>query len=416
MYSTQILLRYTLCPWFTFSIILIGYGQCDRQKMVSDYKTSFLGSHVSTTELGWTGDQQSCQSGDISKIAKEKTLMRINYYRRLAKIPTEIAFDETLSQMCQEAAVIMHSNNQLTHAPTKEWSCFSENGKLAAGKSNLALGAHTSDAIALYMKDPGSNNTAVGHRRWILYSRADTFGMGSTSRAHALYVVHTRVPVPDHLDYIAYPSPGFFPAPLVPDRWSLSVPNANFNEVEISMFDEQGGEIQIEILPYKGGFGDNTIVWEPAHGAVEKSSIFDQKFRIILSNIILKNESKHIEYEVIISKPDHPPACIEGRTWSETECACILEQTTPVQDQAHQDEQLTLSPTLANNFVKIERSSRSEIKDATLIITDYAGRSMFKMPINQEATISTSTYSPGFYIAILKTRSKVLSQKFAVIH
>ena len=49
----------------------------------------------------------------------------------------------------------------------------------AAGKSNLFLGRSGAGAIAGYMDDPGSGNTAAGHRRWIIDPRQTTMGSGS---------------------------------------------------------------------------------------------------------------------------------------------------------------------------------------------------------------------------------------------
>ncbi|MBK8506398.1 MAG: CAP domain-containing protein [Saprospiraceae bacterium] len=214
--------------------------QCDRQLMVDEYEEYFLGTQIPGNNLGWNGDPSACKAGEISIESRLKTLDRINYYRRLAGLPSSINFDNSLTAMCQQAALMMHSNNELSHEPPTTWSCFSTDGMTAAGTSNLALVAHSSDAIALYMIDPGSNNGAVGHRRWILYSRAKDFGMGSTNRANALYVIHNRIPPPENMSFIAYPSKGFFPAPLLPDRWSISVPGGNFDLTTVSLMDAGG--------------------------------------------------------------------------------------------------------------------------------------------------------------------------------
>ena len=34
----------------------IGFGQCDRQQIVDNYHNVYLGSEVSTPQLGWTGN------------------------------------------------------------------------------------------------------------------------------------------------------------------------------------------------------------------------------------------------------------------------------------------------------------------------------------------------------------------------
>ena len=35
---------------------MIGFGQCDRQQIVDNYNNIYLGSEVSTLQLGWTGN------------------------------------------------------------------------------------------------------------------------------------------------------------------------------------------------------------------------------------------------------------------------------------------------------------------------------------------------------------------------
>ena len=87
--------------------------------------------------------------------------------------------NDTLNQRAQECSLIMHAYGGLTHYPSENMSCYSEDGASAAGKSNLSpyAGVYSVD---LYMSDPG-NETTLGHRRWILSNGLGPIGLGSTS-------------------------------------------------------------------------------------------------------------------------------------------------------------------------------------------------------------------------------------------
>ena len=160
-----------------------------------------FGSSVGWNELGWTGSTASCTAGTLSDQAHSKVLQRINYYRRLAGLADDIVLDTVKNTKSQQAALIMSANSNLSHNPPPTWRCYTAEGAEAAGKSNLGLGFHSTNAIDGYMEDFGTNNTAVGHRRWILYSRAKVMGHGSTSNSQALWVIgDLRPPLPTCLN------------------------------------------------------------------------------------------------------------------------------------------------------------------------------------------------------------------------
>jgi hypothetical protein len=87
----------------------------------------------------------------------------------MAGVPATIAFDETLNQRAQQAAMLMSANGQINHAPPSTWSCYSASAADAAGKSNLGLGINGPDAVEGYVAEPGASNSSVGHRRWLLH-------------------------------------------------------------------------------------------------------------------------------------------------------------------------------------------------------------------------------------------------------
>ena len=321
----------------------IGFGQCDRQQIVDNYNNIYLGSEVSTLQLGWTGNINTCDPGTISTLSLNNTLDRINYFRDLVGLPSDIIFDPILNQKCQESALMMEANGTVDHYPPTSWNCYTTDGASAAEYGNLAFGIHSSDAITGYIQDPGINNYGVGHRRWLLYTRANTFGTGSSLWSNVTWVIDIPSFNAPFYEFVAYPSEGFFPAPLVFDRWSFSCPDADFSNTTISMTDEQGINIPLTIEPTFANAGDNTIVWVPDQAYLNLNSSEDEKYTINISNfsivsiffdpIIVPIQS----YEVIVitemngSNLVHPPNCPNLTVWDEDSCSCINQSTSIIE-------------------------------------------------------------------------------------
>ncbi len=290
----------------TFRSTSNGVLSCNRTAFIEDYIKSIDRTTVTLTQLNWTGDVTGCIPGTISNSALEKTLIRINYFRRLAGVKDSIIFRSDYNQKCQEAALMMRANNTLNHTPPNTWICYTEAGKEAAGKSNLSSGPAASAAINQYIQDLGSNNAAVGHRRWILYHRAKEFGFGSTNNGTALWVIGpTQIPkvIPE---FIAYPNPGYFPKALVYPRWSFSIPGANFTSTKIEMRDEKDNIIPTALEPLANtqGFGDNTIVWVPSFGTMPLTE--DKLFKIKVDSVRIGALIKNFEYNVLCINTTHP--------------------------------------------------------------------------------------------------------------
>ncbi|HQU54429.1 MAG TPA: CAP domain-containing protein, partial [Saprospiraceae bacterium] len=139
MITRYLLLLTLLSGWNTI------IAQCLRDATLIDYQDNFIGSQVNLTELNWTGSVMDtiCQPGTISSMAYERTLQRINYYRRLVGLPDSIRWDEVMSDKAQQAAVMMLANHDLSHDPPKTWKCWTQDGYDAARKSNLAFGTQS---------------------------------------------------------------------------------------------------------------------------------------------------------------------------------------------------------------------------------------------------------------------------------
>lgn len=254
------------------------------------------------TDIGWTGNAANCTTGNTPTATQNKVLQRVNFYRKLVGFPGNVVLNNTKSQKCMQAALISKANNSLSHAPPASWSCYTIDGREASGKSNLSLGSAGSRAIDAYIKDAGSGNYFVGHRRWVLYPKLTEIGTGDTDRSNALWVIGNFGSVPDNMpEFIAYPPKGFMPQDLVYDRWSFSIPAADFSNATVTMTDAAGKTINVNTEQLKNGFGDRTIVWVPEE--INTQSANDITYKVNISGVKLSTgETKDFSYEVTLFK------------------------------------------------------------------------------------------------------------------
>ncbi|HRY99084.1 MAG TPA: Ig-like domain-containing protein [Bacteroidales bacterium] len=280
---------------------VMSESEIARAKAMQDYNDNYLGSE--NPSPGWTGSVTGCNKGTISQASYDKVIQRINYFRRLCGLADNITLKTEYSAKCQMAALMFKANNTISHYPPTTWLCYHADGDEAAGKSNIAIGFHTSAAVSAYIEDFGANNLSVGHRRWLLFTKANAMGEGSTDNTNAIWVF-------DHLSsapagtpaFVAYPPKGYVPAPLVFPRWSLMIPGATFTNATVTMKDAQGNTINCNVIDkYTGGglAGDPAIVWEPA--GINTSGPGDVKYTVTVAGIT--GPQATVTYDVIIAQP-----------------------------------------------------------------------------------------------------------------
>lgn len=234
------------------------------------------------TSINFTGNISSCIAGDPGYEFRKATVNVLNFYRAMVGLPANVKVDLNMSSRAQEAALMMDANNSLSHHPPTTWNCYTQAGAAGAGSSNLALGAAGPRAIALYINDPGSNNYAVGHRRWIFYAPLTSVGVGSTPGADALTVFGGwGGPSNPPGAFVAWPSRGYFPASLLPSsrRWSFSKSGIGLSQGRVRMT-KNGQPISVQLEPYYGGYGTETLVWVPQ--GVDSS---ESTYRVIIDNL-----------------------------------------------------------------------------------------------------------------------------------
>lgn len=309
----------------------------DRDSVVVAYHRYYMASEEYAATMNWTGNVSTCNPGTVSASFQDDCLRRINYYRAQAGLPADIYFNATKNAKAREAALVMAYQGQLSHSPSIDFPgnpCLSANANEAAGSGNLALGSYGPGAIDRYMVDSGSNNGSAGHRRWLLYSRAQEMGQGSIPHNF------TQVPAPPIVHNAAdctwvignfkaapparacaWPNEGFVPYQIVPKaneffpRWSFSYPGANFGGATVTMT-KGGGAVSLVKEPVGNGYGDNTIVWRPS-GISSSAPASDTTYTVSISGVTGAPQSSFIynvtlidpyqlEDDIVVSGPANP--------------------------------------------------------------------------------------------------------------
>ncbi len=282
----------------------------DRRDVLAYYQTVYRASEGYAERIDWTGDVAAGIPGTTSAIFKEDVRRRINFYRALVGLPADIVFDATKSAKDQEAALMFAANDDIDHTPPTTWTHYTANGAEAAVASNIAIGVYGPGSVDAYIRDNGANNTVVGHRRWLHYSRAQIMGTGDVpfgpdhNATNAIWVIGNFKSAPSPAPFIAWPNPGYSPIDLTPARWSLSYPGANFASATVTM--SQGGTpVSVTIISATTtGVGDNSIVWEPQGLPAPGTLSADRPYSITVSGIGGAGVPASHTYSVTLFDPD----------------------------------------------------------------------------------------------------------------
>ena len=260
----------------------------NRRDVLAFYQCIYNASEGYAANMGWTGNVGSCVAGTTTSTFKDDVRRRINFFRALVGETGTITFDATKSAKAQESALMMASNNALSHTPPTNWSCYTANGSQAAGAGNIALGNYGPAAVNAYMRDDGSGNEPVGHRRWLLYSRAQEMGTGDIpvtpgkNSANTIWV-HGDYKSAPPARFTAWPNEGYVPVSLVPARWSLSYPGAGFGSATVTATQAGNPVTTTVISRTQNGYGDNTIVWTMS--GVPSTVTTDVPYQITITGI-----------------------------------------------------------------------------------------------------------------------------------
>ena len=247
-----------------------GIDTWDRTAVARSYTQEFRRTQP---VMAHTGRIEDCLAGSNGRPFLDSVIQRINWYRTMAGL-SEVAERVEFSEWAQQAALMMSAEGDLSHSPSPDWACHTTLGTTAAARSNLLLGAVGIEAVDGYMRNRGSDNLAVGHRRLLLHPRlreigiGDTPGEGGRRSANALYLPEEgfwesppRVRQPR--GFVAWPPPGYVPNQAVWGRWSFSVPGADFSRASVTMTDHNG-PVPVEILIRDSSFAGSRRIPDPA--------------------------------------------------------------------------------------------------------------------------------------------------------
>lgn len=286
------------------------FDTSDRTAVQFFYRTLYASSDA--IPIAWTGNIGRCDAGDTPSDLKDGVTRRINWMRAMAGVPAAVTLDANYNRQAQQAALIMAANGQLSHAPPSNWTCWSSDGALAAGKSNLTQSAGA-QAIDNYMEEFGANNAAVGHRRWLLYPQTRFMGSGDVStvqdgrtvQANALWVFddNLRAARPAvRSEFVAWPPAGHVPHTTVYPRWSFSYPDADFSQASLSMT-EDGKALATLTEVLAPSYGENTLVWFPGSyrdGMRWERPGADKRYEVNLRNVRINGLLRDFSYTVTV--------------------------------------------------------------------------------------------------------------------
>ncbi len=292
----------------------------DRAQVVSLFQNDYLPSV--NLDPGWTGSLATGDSGTLSDTFRQGILRRINYFRSMTGVGSSITFDAGKSAMCQQAALMMSAAQNISHTPPSTWPFYTADAATACASSDIRLdwqGDEGAAAIDRFMADDESNNTYVGHRRWLVYAGESVMASGAVPGdgrtfpgTNATWVLSPVARPADAPVSTSWPPAGFVPAPLVFNRWSFSYLNADFSTATVQV--TKNGvptAVQQEAAEYQtnadgsGTFeGDNTLVWELPGNRVDPGA--DEVYTVKVSNVLVAGAPRQFTYDVTSINPVGP--------------------------------------------------------------------------------------------------------------
>ncbi|MEO5916682.1 MAG: hypothetical protein ABIS50_20815 [Luteolibacter sp.] len=317
----------------------------DRNDVVAFWHAVYEASEGYQERIKWNGNYTG-DSGNVSAVFVDDVERRLNYFRAMCGLnshgkvnsgstviidpvdPFKPAPSTKKSVAAQNAALMLVRNYNpgtgvdpaLTHHPEPGltgWSTVSWN---ACSKSNFAFGLYGPGAITEYMIEKISNgsatsswNSLVGHRRWCLYPRATDFATGDQPGSSAtrppsniFYVIQNDHELDDTapVGFVAFPSPGFFPAALNTPFWSLSREDADFTFATVKMSDSKGNPVPVSNISRSDEYGDPAIIWQVSD-TVGASSVYDDTiYNVKVSGIGGDGIPASYSYSVTLINPD----------------------------------------------------------------------------------------------------------------
>jgi len=257
--------------------------------------------------INWTGSVVGCNPGTVSTDFLEATRTRINYFRAMAGVSSDIPFTDTNNTEAQATALIMSAKKKLDHAPPADWPCWTQLGRDGAAASNLSLGNTGPGAIDSLMHD----SDLVGHRRTMLNPQMLSMGSGSVpatadgaaAEAQLMVIDPSPVPHPQREEWVAWPPKGFVPYQTVYPLWNFTLSGGDFTNATVAM--QLRGAPVPAVITSRENFAGPGIVWQVndlADGAWPKPTA-DDTYTVTIANVLVGGVARTITYDVTVFDP-----------------------------------------------------------------------------------------------------------------
>jgi hypothetical protein len=299
----------------------------DRASVIAAYNAEF-----NRVEPGsaWNGNVDACQSGTTSTAYQLSVLQRVNWYRDMAGLPA-VAYNTAFNQSAQDGALIGSAEGQLSHFPSSTAKCYTQSGLVGTSSSNLFLGRAGISAVDGYIDDFGDNNTAVGHRSWLLYrslgpiATGDIETDGTHYSANAIYVTGGGgTPATPRDGFISWPPSGYVPDAVLYDRWSFSLAgrSASFQNANVTITGPNGS-IPVTVND-RSGFLDTGVVFTPAITSNKVTT--DTTYTVNITGItgITGGTTSSYSYQVTVIHVNQAPREVSHGNWGAATCVAPL--------------------------------------------------------------------------------------------
>jgi len=298
----------------------------DRHAVTAFWHRVYMASEGYWERVGWTGTYDSTATGaegEVSEPFVADVERRVNFYRALCGVPASVDFQgsptvlleptdvfqppgsTTKRQAVQRAALMVSlssSAGALSHNPPTSLPAWSAGAWNANNKGTIAKGFFGPGAVDAYFRESVAGvsnwNFEVGHRRWLLAVEATEMATGDTPGSFDATTQAVRQPT--NLIYVrqragelsgasprfvAYPAPGYFPAPLNAPYWSLSRAGADFSSAQVHMRDAEGTPLPVAVVSRETGYAENAIAWEVLADVAGRDAPADRTYHLEVTGI-----------------------------------------------------------------------------------------------------------------------------------
>jgi cysteine-rich secretory family protein len=181
-----------------------------------------------------------------------EALRYLKIYRYLSDLEyADLVLDKNLNAHADAASKLCEAIGRLDHTPENPGWPEDEYkfAYIGTSRSNLCMGKSIEDQVHAYMDDSDDSNIdRVGHRRWCLNPGMVKTGFGVQGKFSAM-MAHdrSRKKIPDY-DFVAYPSPGYYPMHYFGNHYAWSV------SLHRRKWDEPKGSLKVTLQPLDDDF------------------------------------------------------------------------------------------------------------------------------------------------------------------